>query len=177
MKWLDIFCNINSYERITKMIALYLSAIVLANLSVAFFGTQMAVINSFLFIGLDLTSRDILHDRWRGRGLFWKMALLIASGSILSYILNRNAGPIAIASFVAFIVAGLVDTVTYTLLEKRGYMTRVNGSNVTTSIIDSVAFVALAFGSPMLWGIAGLSIVSKLAGGFAWSLALRKWRK
>jgi hypothetical protein len=158
------------------MIVLYLSAIVLANLSVTIFGPQFAVINSFLFIGLDLTSRDLLHERWRDKGLFWKMALLVASGSILSYALNRNAGPIALASFVAFACAGSVDTLVYHLLGKRAYLLRVNGSNVLTAIVDSVIFVALAFGAPMLWGIAFLAIVSKIAGGFVWSLALRKWR-
>jgi hypothetical protein len=51
------------------MIILYLAAIVAANLSVAHFGPSVAVLNAFLFIGLDLTTRDALHERWRGRNL------------------------------------------------------------------------------------------------------------
>lgn len=35
------------------LIALYLAAIVLANLSVAYFGPAVSIVNSFLFIGLD----------------------------------------------------------------------------------------------------------------------------
>ena len=51
------------------MIILYLVAIILANLSVAHFGPSVAVVNAFLFIGLDLTARDALHERWHGRHL------------------------------------------------------------------------------------------------------------
>jgi hypothetical protein len=59
------------------LIALYLAAIVAANLSVAYFGPASTIVNAFLFIGLDLTARDRLHDAWHGRGLAWKMTLLI----------------------------------------------------------------------------------------------------
>ena len=39
-------------------VILYLSAIILANLSSNYFGANASIINAFLFIGLDLTSRD-----------------------------------------------------------------------------------------------------------------------
>lgn len=95
-------------------IVLYLLAIVLANISVARFGPSVAIVNAFLFIGLDLTARDKLHETWRGNGLLWKMAMLIAAGSVLSWVLNRNAGPIALASFVAFAAAASVDAAAIT---------------------------------------------------------------
>ena len=44
--------------------ALYLAAIVLANLSVAHFGPASTPYNAFLFIGLNLATRDRLHDLW-----------------------------------------------------------------------------------------------------------------
>lgn len=47
------------------MILMYLAAIVAANLLVARFGPSVVVLNAFLFIGLDITTRDSLHDRWR----------------------------------------------------------------------------------------------------------------
>ena len=54
-------------------ISAYLVAIVAANLLVAHFGHGVAVLNAFLFIGLDLTARDGLHEAWRNCGLVWKM--------------------------------------------------------------------------------------------------------
>ena len=62
-------------------VALYLVAIVLANLSVAAFGPSVVVFNAFLFIGLDLTARDQLHEAWRNDNLLPKMAALIATSS------------------------------------------------------------------------------------------------
>ena len=63
------------------LIGAYLAAIVAANLSVATFGPAVSVANAFVFIALDLSSRDRLHEAWTGRGLAWRMAALIASGS------------------------------------------------------------------------------------------------
>jgi hypothetical protein len=64
------------------LVAAYLAAIVAANLSIAHWGPKAAVYNAFLFIGLDLVTRDRLHDLWRGR-LIRNMAALIATGSAL----------------------------------------------------------------------------------------------
>ena len=156
------------------LIALYLVAIVVANLLVAYFGPSVAVINAFLFIGLDLTTRDLLHERWKHKGLFWKMALLIASGSILSALLNWNAARIALASFVAFAGAGLADTVAYHILGERARLLKINGSNVVSAAVDSLIFPALAFGLPLLWGIMVGQFVAKVGGGFVWSLIITK---
>jgi len=158
-----------------KMIALYLFAIVSANMSVALFGPKFAVINTFLFVGFDLISRDALHERWHNKNLKRNMILLIASGSILSGILNYNAIPIAIASFIAFLAAGIADTLTYAVLYSRAKLIKMNGSNIPASIVDSLIFVPLAFGTPILWDIIALSIVSKIAGGAMWSIIIDKF--
>ena len=94
-------------------------AIVLANLSVAKFGPSATIINAFIFIGLDLTCRDSLHEAWHGKGLWWKMLLLILTGGVVSALFNIGALRIAIASVVAFLLAGFFDTVIYTVLWKR----------------------------------------------------------
>jgi hypothetical protein len=47
----------------------YLAAIMAANLLVVQFGPSIAIVSAFLFIGLDLTTRDYLHEAWRGRWL------------------------------------------------------------------------------------------------------------
>lgn len=151
------------------LITLYLSAIVLANLSVAYFGPGVAIINAFIFIGLDLTTRDILHDRWHGRNLWRNMFALIATGSIVSALLNRNASQIALASFVAFSAAGLADTLIYMMLNDHRRVWRINGSNVVSSAVDSAIFPALAFGFPLLFPIMAGQFVAKIVGGFVWS--------
>jgi len=142
---------------------------------VAWFGPKVTIINAFLFIGLDLTSRDYLHEAWHKRGLAWKMTLLIAIGSIISWVLNRNAGQIALASFIAFASAAIVDTVSYHLLHERDYMIKINGSNVASALIDSVVFPTLAFGVFMPWIILG-QFAAKVGGGFIWSLLLKRFR-
>lgn len=156
------------------LIAVYLAAIVAANLLVAQFGASVTIFNAFVLIGLDLSTRDKLHDAWQGKALWRNMGLLVASGSVLSAILNYNAAPIAIASFVAFAAAGLTDTVVYALLGERSKLVKMNGSNLVSAAVDSIVFPALAFGFPLLWGIVLGQFVAKVAGGFLWSLLLNK---
>jgi queuosine precursor transporter len=155
-------------------IALYLGAIVAANLSVAYFGPSASIVNAFLFIGLDLSSRDNLHDAWGGRGLWWKMGALILAGSALSFALNRNAGPIALASLAAFAASATVDAVAYQLLKGKARLLRVNGSNILGAVVDSVIFPVLAFGWPPMIAIMTGQFIAKVAGGFIWSLILRR---
>ena len=152
-------------------VALYLVAIVAANLSVAYFGPAVTVVNAFLFIGLDLTLRDRLHEAWSGRQLVLRMGLLIAAGGAISYLLNASAGPIALASTVAFAVAAALDGLTYSLLGDRARLVRINGSNVVGAAADSLIFPTLAFGSLIPAIVLG-QFVAKVAGGFVWSLIL-----
>jgi len=153
-------------------VIMYLVAIVLANLTVAAFGPRMVIVNAFLFIGLDLTARDRLHDAWKGNYLVPKMTALIAAGSILSWMLNRNAAQIALASFVAFSAAAIVDTIIYQLLGKYPRWLRINGSNIPSALVDSIVFPTLAFGA-FLWPIVLGQFLAKTLGGFVWSLVFR----
>lgn len=50
---------------------------------------------------------------------------------------------------------------------------KINGSNVVTSLVDSVCFPTLAFGAVMPLVIL-LEFTAKASGGFVWSLVLRK---
>lgn len=154
------------------LIALYLLAIVIANITVALFGAEISILNAFLFIGLDLTARDKLHEQWSQDHLWRNMLLLIASGSILSAILNINALPMAIASFAAFACSGIADTIVYQVLGDKTQMLKINGSNVVSAGIDSLVFPILAFGFPPLWGIVLGQWVAKIVGGFIWSWVL-----
>lgn len=142
-----------------------------ATLTVARFGPGVTVINAFLFIGLDLTSRDRLHDAWHGNGLVWKMGLLIVAGSLLSYLINQNSARIAIASLVSFAVAAGVDSLVYSLLYHHKYTVKVNGSNVVSALVDSLIFPTLAFGAFLPLIVLG-QFVAKVLGGAVWAWIL-----
>jgi len=156
------------------LIGVYLVAIIIANLLVAHFGTNAVLPIGFFLIGLDLTTRDSLHEMWR-KHLWLKMALLICVGSTLSWLLNKDAGQVALASFVAFLSAGIVDTLSYHILRKRTFLIKVNGSNIFSSFADSSIFLTIAFGSFMpLLILAQFGV--KVCGGFMWSLLLKRFR-
>lgn len=157
------------------LVILYLAAIVAANLSVATFGPSVSILNAFLFIGLDLTARDRLHEEWQGRGLWLKMLSLIAAGSVISYLLNSNAGQIAIASFAAFLCAGVVDALAYNLLRNKTYLIKVNGSNVFSALADSLLFPTIAFGAFMPLIVLG-QFLAKVIGGAVWAFVLN-WKQ
>jgi queuosine precursor transporter len=153
------------------LIALYLVAIVAANLTIAKFGPSATMITSFLFIGLDITTRDRLHEIWRGKNLWLRMAALIASGSLLSWLLNARAGSIAVASFAAFAASGAADALVYHALRKRPWIWKVNGSNVVSAAVDSLVFPTLAFGAILPLIVAG-QFIAKVGGGAVWAFVL-----
>lgn len=99
-------------------VLIYLFSIVLANFVVLWFGPKSTIINAFLLIELDISLRDKLHDRWHQNRLWLKMFLLIFSGSLIAYLLNRSALQIVTASVVAFSGAAIMDTIIYSLLFK-----------------------------------------------------------
>ena len=145
----------------------YLAAIVAANLSVAWLGPNWSIVNAFLFIGLDLTLRDRLHNAWRGRGLLPRMAALIAAGSLISWLLNADAGRIGVASFIAFGVAASLDAWVY---HRTGSITK---SNTVGAAADSILFPTVAFGGLLPWVTLG-QFVAKVAGGEVWRLVLAR---
>jgi len=154
------------------LIAGYLVAIVMANLMVTWFGTIAVLPAGFLLVGLDITGRDYLHEAWK-KNRWLKMALLITAGSLLSWLINRNSERVAVASFLAFAGAGIVDTLTYTVLRKSRFLIRVNGSNLFSSFTDSALFLTIAFGAFMP-ALVLSQFAAKIAGGFVWSLVLKK---
>ena len=111
-------------------ILMYLVAIVAANLSVAYFGPSATIVNAFLFIGLDLTARDKLHDQWHNDRLWLRMGALVLAGSVITVVLNMGALRIAVASTLAFAGAALVDSLVYQKMYARPKLVKMNGSNV-----------------------------------------------
>lgn len=153
------------------LVIFYLGAIVVANLSVAHFGPISAPIIAFVLIGFDLVSRDALHEKWQGKNLWLKMFLLIGVGGFISWFLNQGAGRVAIASVAAFSLAGIFDTLVYQLLYKHSKLIKINGSNVVSSAIDSLAFPTIAFGAFIPWVVFG-QFVAKVFGGYLWSIII-----
>lgn len=158
------------------LVIAYLAAIVAANLAAATFGAPATPVIAFVLIAFDLTCRDALHSAWQGRGLAWRMPLLIAIGGILSYALNAGAGRIAIASCVAFAAAGVADALVYHALRRRSWVQRANGSNVVGALIDSVLFLWIAFGTGALW-LVPVQWAAKVAGGAVWAFLLGSVRR
>lgn len=150
---------------------MYLAAIVLANLLTTHFGPSMSIINAFLFIGLDLTARDKLHETWHNNGLIWKMGLLISAGALLSWVINQNAAQIALASMLAFGLSAIADTFVYHFLRGKTYLVKVNGSNVVSAAVDSLVFPTVAFGGFLPWITLG-QFLAKVFGGALWAWVL-----
>lgn len=158
------------------LVSMYLTAIIAANLSIAYFGPSMAIINALMLISLDLTSRDRLHELWHHDRLWLRMGALIAAGSVLSYALEASAGRIALASFVSFAVSETADALVYSRLARRSWFAKVNGSNVASAALDSVIFPTLAFGAFLPVIVLG-QFLAKVGGGAAWAYVLGLWRE
>jgi uncharacterized PurR-regulated membrane protein YhhQ (DUF165 family) len=158
--------------------ALILASIILANLISSHFGPSASIYNAFFLVGVVLSTKDFLYDAW-GRNRVRNMALLIAAGSILSYLCAHwfagSTPPaivqkIAVGSFVAFAVSELWDTIVYALLKDRPWLERSNTSNIVGAFLDSGVFVWIAFG--WTWPIVFGQFTAKVAGGFVWSLVI-----
>lgn len=157
-------------------VIIFIGAIVAANLLVAEFGPWFSPINAFFLIGLDLSLRDALHDKWREQ--IWRMGALIATAGVLSFILNPAAGRIAVASTAAFVIASSVDALVYHRLIDAKWLVRANGSNIGGAATDSIAFPLIAFGMfPGIAAVIGLQFAAKVGGGVLWSIVIGKFRK
>lgn len=136
--------------------ASYIVAGVIANLLVYQFGQAALVVTAVVLMPADFLARDILHHRWEARGkVAMRMGLLIAGSAVCTYLCNPAASSVAIASAVAFAVAGSVDALVYAVGHKHTRFVRMNTSNVVGAISDSIVFPIIAFG--------GFSIVLSLS--------------
>lgn len=149
---------------------IYIVALVVANLLVATIGPWFSIVNSFVLIGLDLTLRDKLHDKWNGNPL--KIGGLIAVAGLVSYLLNPASGQIAIASVIAFTLSMLADSFVYQKLKDKTWEKRTTGSNLAGATVDSLTFPTIAFGG-LMPEIVAMQFVSKVVGGIIWSFILK----
>lgn len=94
-----------------------------------------------LVAGIAFTVRDLLQ-LVAGRAV---VLLAIVLGTALSLLLAPPA--IALASGAAFIASELLDMAVFTPLARRNLLAAVGASNTLGLVVDSVLFLALAFGS------------------------------
>lgn len=157
--------------RTKHIVALFLTAIVLANLLVSIFGQIALVFTGFFLIPFDLVARDILHDRWRRNGrteLICRIGSLVIAGAIVTSLLNIDASRIAIASVAAFVVGTTINTVLYYFMAHFRREKRMVISNSIVAVIDSTLFPLLALGLIDL-RISLAQIILKCAGGLMWA--------
>lgn len=93
------------------------------------------------FAGLAFLLRDTTH-RTLGRPA---VLAAIVAGAILSWIVAD--GRIALASAIAFLVSELADWAVYEPLHQRSFLGGVVASNLVGSVVDSLIFLSVAFGS------------------------------
>lgn len=158
--------------KITGLVAIFLAAIVAANLTLTHFGISWLYINAFFLIGLDFVTRDKLADFW-GTTRWAKMALLIAAGGALSYWLNRDAATIAVASTVSFAAAEAGEAIFYHLFRKQPWLERAPKAAIVAAAIDSIVFPTMVFGFVFTTSFTQFAV--KLGGAAFWALVVAKF--
>lgn len=133
----------------------FLFSVVLANWFVAHVGKQqfpggphvlpvwwgdIDAPSAVYIVGVTLVLRDLVQ---RAYGKGWTFALILV-GAALSAIF---APALALASGLAFLASETVDLIVYTLTERFGLVTAVVASNAVSLVVDSIAFLTIAFGS------------------------------
>lgn len=94
-----------------------------------------------LMIGAAIVLRDVIHSLL---GVRWVFAAIFLGGSIAAVI----APPyLVVASVTAFVLSELADTFVYAPLYRKRLITAVVASGIAGSIVDSVVFLTIAFGS------------------------------
>ncbi len=124
------------------------------------------------FAGLAFGLRDALHELG---GRWWVLGS-IAVGAAVSYLIEDGVTipggmvPIAVASAVAFALSELADLAVYEPLRERQWVPAVIASNIVGSILDSIIFLWLAFGSTfgLLGNTVGKAYMIALALPLVW---------
>jgi len=148
-------------------ISIYLIAFVLANLIVLYFGSIGLIFTALFLIPFDFVMRCIFHETWKGIELILKLGLIVIAASLITFVINRNAINIAIASSVGFILAQIFAGIFYQFFIKKSFFVKVNGSDAIGILIDSLAFQLIAFGI-INYNILVGQFLLKLIGGFFW---------
>lgn len=124
--------------------------------------------SAVMLAGLALVLRDAVQSLL---GNLWTVAAIVA-GAVLSAVLAEPA--VVLGSTCAFLFSELADFAVYTPMRKRLSSTAVIVSGLVGSVVDSMIFLTLAFGSlDYLFGQVLGKFWMSLAGG----LVLWLWRQ
>jgi uncharacterized PurR-regulated membrane protein YhhQ (DUF165 family) len=93
-----------------------------------------------LMIGLALVLRDLVQRRL-GLGFAW---IAILAGTAISATLAPPS--LVLASAAAFLISETVDLAVYTPLQRRNLVLAVLASGIAGLVVDSIAFLFIAFG-------------------------------
>lgn len=104
-------------------------------------GFGLTAPSGVLVVGLAFVLRDLVQRRL---GTLWAVAAIVV-GAALSALLAPTA--LVVASGVAFLISELADFAVYTPLQRKRLILAVFASSFVGLIIDSIAFLYLAFGS------------------------------
>lgn len=126
--------------------ALYTGSIVLAAYLVATYGAVPVGLGLYApagayVIGVTMVLRDLTQDQLGPKWTY--VAILVGTG------LSAAISPaVAVASAVAFLGSETLDMLVYTPLRVRGrVITAILASNLVGTIVDSILFLVIAFGS------------------------------
>lgn len=159
--------------RVIGYVALMLVAALAANLAVQHWGPSSTPWVALALIGCDLTARDGLHLSLSGLARWFAIGIAIALGSLLTYLVNQGAGPIALASVVAFAGSLTIDTIAFAATARFDAHRRVVISGALAAAADTLIFFGIAFG----WGAVPFSLMAfqwsmKVTGTALWGLFL-----
>ena len=154
-------------------VVLYVTTIFAANWAIAAFGAVpvgfglMAPAGVY-FAGLAFTFRDLTQEKLGRRAVV--VAILL--GAALSALVSPQ---FALASGAAFLFSELADFSVYTPLRRRFWLWAMIPSNLVGTVLDSVIFLALAFGSLefLVGQVVGKTWVTLLAVPFFWAFRRR----
>lgn len=164
--------------RLAASTAVYLTAVVLANVATTHWGLVPAgfgltVTAGTYAAGAALLARDFVHraatDRWGRPGIAYILACIALAGAV-SWLL---ADPfIAAASTIAFATAEMVDLGVFgPLRDRAGFVWAALTSNVVSAPVDTVVFLAVA-GFPLTWSAVTGQFVAKVLWATVVPLAL-----
>ncbi len=145
----------------------YISAFILANFIVLWYGEKGIIFNSLLLIPFDFVLRCMFHEQWKGKELIFKLGSLVIAASVITYLINKDSLNIALGSAFGFISAQIVASIFYQAVIKHNYFIKVNGSDLVGIIADSIVFQLVAFNFLDLT-ISGGQILLKMFGGLFW---------
>jgi len=148
-------------------ISLYLIAFVLSNFIVLWYGSKGLIFTAIFLIPFDFVLRCLFHEKWKGKELILKLGTLVLTASVITFIINKDALNIALASSFGFIFAQIAAGIFYQHFIKSSYFIKVNGSDAVGILIDSLVFQFIAF-SVILPEITISQFLLKLTGGLFW---------